>query len=434
MRNKFSEYLNWTEKQNKQLWEKPLIIFDTNILLELYKQFPSSANNLFQIFKSISEKTELWIPFQVAKEFFRNQDAVIKERNSKLDEFNKKLDNIKKDFNLKINNLNIKKEVNEQIQKSSKVIIDELDKIISCTTKFQKTLLSEYKKNDDSLLEQIVELFENNTGDEPADQKVIDSIYEEGERRYNFGYPPGYKDEKQTKYMHKNIIYQNKFGDLVIWKQILEYCHEKKYKNVILVTNDEKEDWIYKVSGQKYGARPELRREIKDYSEVNLFEIYNLNRFLELISKYMEYMGNSDNKDLIDKINEYLTAESIKIDSTNDLNPDSNFVNPNSFYSSDLYKNLNKEFHYPSEATSRKYFQLLNEKVKVIKERRKLERLLEKEKEKSIIGESSGMIRVKINSLNKIEREINQLNEIEWLIEKKMEMEMEMEMEKLKRR
>lgn len=434
MRNKFSEYLNWTEKQNKQLWEKPLIIFDTNILLELYKQFPSSANNLFQIFKSISEKTKLWIPFQVANEFFRNQDTVIKERNNKLDEFNKNLDSIKKDFYLHINNLNIEKKVNEQIQISSKKIIDELDKIISYTTGFQKKLLSEYKNNDNILLKQIVALFENNTGDAPVNQKAIDSIYEEGERRYNCEYPPGYKDQKQTKYIHKSITYQNKFGDLVIWKQILEYCKQEKNKNVIFVTNDEKEDWIYKVSGQKHGARPELIREIMDYSDVDLFKIYNLNRFLELIPKYM---GNSDNHDLIDKINEYLTAKSIKIDSTNDLNPDSNFVNPNSFYSSDLYKNLNKEFHYPSEATSRKYFQLLNEKVKVIKERRKLERLLEKEKEKAIIGESSGMMRVKINSLNRIEREINQLNEIELFIERmemKMEMEMEMEMEKLKRR
>lgn len=418
MRNKFSEYLNWTEKQNKQLWEKPLIIFDTNILLELYKQFPSSANNLFQIFKSISEKTKLWIPFQVAKEFFRNQDAVIKERNSKLDEFNKKLDNIKKDFNLKINNLNIKKEVNEQIQESSKVIIDELDKIISCTTNFQGELLNQYKKNDDSLLEKIVALFQNNTGDAPENQKVIDSIYDEGERRYNFEYPPGYKDQKETKYMHKNIIYQNKFGDLVIWKQILEYCHKEKYKNVIFVTNDEKEDWVYKVSGQKYGARPELIREIMDYSEVNLFEIYNLNRFLELIPKYMD---NSNNCDLINKINKYLTAESIKIDSTNDLNPESNFVDPNSFCLNDLYKNLNKELYYSNEATNGEYSQLIRKKINQIKERRKLKRLiLEKEKEKITILESPGIMGRKINKLIELEKEIDRLKTIEWLIKTEM--------------
>lgn len=50
--------------------------------------------------------------------------------------------------------------------------------------------------------------------------------------------PPGYKDNKKN---------ENKFGDLVFWKEIIDYCSSNKtYSTAVLITDDNKPDWVFK--------------------------------------------------------------------------------------------------------------------------------------------------------------------------------------------
>lgn len=68
----------------------------------------------------------------------------------------------------------------------------------------------------------------------------------EGDVRNAHRLPPGYKDSSKT---------ENKFGDLIIWYEILEHLkknastkttpREEVSRHVLFVSNDEKSDWVY---------------------------------------------------------------------------------------------------------------------------------------------------------------------------------------------
>lgn len=66
----------------------------------------------------------------------------------------------------------------------------------------------------------------------------------EGDVRISHRLPPGFKDSTKT---------ENKYGDLIIWYEILEHLKtlnerlskDKTQWNVIFVSNDEKPDWVY---------------------------------------------------------------------------------------------------------------------------------------------------------------------------------------------
>lgn len=145
----------------------------------------------------------------------------------------------------------------------------------------------------DSLLLKIDDLIKGSIGDPPANQDELNKIYEEGKRRYENKIPPGYADiqkerEEEPSFFHGNIVYQRVYGDLVIWKQLLEKSKSSNIKSVTFLTNDVKEDWIWRISGKTIGPRPELRDEIHRFSGVTLFHIYTAEQFLSLSRNYLK--------------------------------------------------------------------------------------------------------------------------------------------------
>lgn len=91
----------------------------------------------------------------------------------------------------------------------------------------------------------------------PKDNEVewYESVLSEGPRQYRQRVPPGYADLKDKEGF-------NVFGDLVSWKQILEYAQSRSV-NLIFLTDDQKEDWWLQVRGNTLGPRPELVEEFK---------------------------------------------------------------------------------------------------------------------------------------------------------------------------
>lgn len=83
----------------------------------------------------------------------------------------------------------------------------------------------------------------------------------EGETRISHRLPPGFKDAAKT---------ENKYGDLIIWLEILEHLKANKELppkdgkpwDVLFVSNDEKSDWVYapqKRNGEIKGVIKEVR-------------------------------------------------------------------------------------------------------------------------------------------------------------------------------
>ncbi|MCD8288797.1 MAG: PIN domain-containing protein [Prevotella sp.] len=278
MKEKFFEYYKPSEEKLKQLLNNSLLVFDTNVLLDIFRLSPENAQELLEVFTKRSE--QIWIPFQVGIEFHKNIQGVFEEQIKTCTDVLKKLEDAKKEIDkaAKFFTQANKERVSSLYDKLTSEIIAERDSKFELIT-------------NNPLLNQVGEIFFGKVGDR-LEKDDLDNIYKEGEQRYKEGIPPGYTDAKKKQ---GNAIY----GDLVIWKEIIHAAQIFK-TSVIFITNDQKEDWFSRSAGRTVGPRPELIREFRDQvGEDSLFYCYTRENFLDLLKK-------EDNVHVSDKLEDEL--------------------------------------------------------------------------------------------------------------------------------
>ena len=298
-----------SDSKEKTLWENAIIVFDSSALLDLYFSPKSERVNIItQIFKKLEGR--LWLPNHVQYEYLKNREKIIKkpikekyaplrERikrlavDNKCSQIAKDLDGIirettnsNKHPHLKQDELNTFKNIVGRFTKETENFKKEIEK-------FQKTISDEINiiekeiadvENNDDVLESLETYFQ--VGREFTFQEII-AITKEGDHRYKFKIPPGYGDYQKGEKKGTQI-----FGDLIIWKQILEFSKEER-KPIIFITNDIKKDndWGYldkKATEVRISSpREELIKEIKDHSSVD-FWMYNFPQFLYHANKYLK--------------------------------------------------------------------------------------------------------------------------------------------------
>lgn len=77
---------------------------------------------------------------------------------------------------------------------------------------------------------------------------LMDRIGQTGDARYTQDMPPGYMDRIKVDAPEKG---SNKFGDLIMWEEVLAHTTGKGVKNVVLLTRDRKIDWFAPASAPK---------------------------------------------------------------------------------------------------------------------------------------------------------------------------------------
>ncbi|MES1965917.1 PIN-like domain-containing protein [Psychrobacter sp. AH5] len=307
-----------------------------NILLNLYQYSQETRDEFFKVLEAIESR--VWIPFHVALEYQRRRLDIIKDEKSVFTKINKKLENIIgivekdfSDFNLKDRNP-VLFEMKEKFRKDICGLVEGFQQDVNMQDDAQPSVRSE-----DEVRVKLDELFMNKVGEEP-NEEFLRKTYEGGETRYKKKIPPGYKDSNKEKnpeeanFLFNGIEYQRKFGDLIIWKQIVSYSKDSDtLKNVIFVTDDSKEDWweIIDSRGEKViGARPELKNEIYKEAEIESFKMYHTNDFLTDAEKYYDI---SIDETAIDEAKEHLNySKYFELDLIDDLNSGQNIVDTSS--------------------------------------------------------------------------------------------------------
>ena len=273
MKDKFPAYYSPTSQDFDDLWEKCTFILDTNVLLGLYRYSPETLQELVDTLKILSASNRLWIPHQAALEYHKNRLSVINKENSKykqisgivthhikaLKEDLKKADRIRKNTHA----ASIVAALDKVIDKSSEEIQQELKKHIDKQP--DRTV-------NDEIRDTLSDLFKGKIG-APYNQTRLDNIYEECNRRYDLGIPPGYDDVAKKG--------RAKYGDAILWFQIIDYAKEK-HLPVILVTDEEKTDWWN--PGVKDEPNYDLVQEFMSKTE-HLFYLYSTYRFLHWAKK-----------------------------------------------------------------------------------------------------------------------------------------------------
>jgi len=260
MKNLFPGYYKKTETEIKSIWETGLIIFDTNVLLNLYRYSDSTRETILNLVSKFSE--QIWLPNQTALEYNRNRYEVIAEQEKAYKEFLEKISQIQKDLQSTNKPPFLSIQVDNSLNKVFENVSAEVHESIKRNCEYLK---------DDPIYNKLSILFANRITESYSKEK-LQEIYKEGEERYKTKTPPGFEDEK-TKDGNR------KYGDLVLWKQIIEIAKNQK-KHIILITDERKIDWWWKIKdGRNMGPRQELVEEIKQEANVD-FHMYSSERFL----------------------------------------------------------------------------------------------------------------------------------------------------------
>ena len=284
MKSQFPGYFKPTEKETTDLWENALFVFDANILLNLYRYSDETRDDFFKILDKI--KSRIWLPNQSASEFFENRLNVIYQQEKSYEEAEKSLKTLETEFKNSRQHPFITKKTLKKLSLLSKEICEQLNESKNSHNK---------RINDDDVLDRIEELFNSKVGNE-YNKEQLEEIYQEGKVRFLDKIPPGYKDGDKKDGSSQNI---RKYGDLVLWKQILDES-KKIEKGVILVTDDRKEDWWIRFNGKTLSPRPELKKEFQMVTE-QTFHMYQSDRFLEFAT---QHFGGEINENALEEIRE----------------------------------------------------------------------------------------------------------------------------------
>lgn len=291
MKELFSEYHKLSAADTKSVWNDSLIVFDTNVLLNLYRYTDSTRNEYIEAIKRYKDR--LWMPYQVALEFNRNRASVIIGNETAYDSLIAKLES---KFEAAIKELKLEKDY----ARHPRIDIDDIkERINKCKDEIIKSLKDKkesspnYLKDEDDIFNTINECFKDKIGTDFTEEE-LNKLYKLGADRYKQKVPPGYCDEPEKKDEGLRRLY----GDLIVWKQVINKSKETK-ANIIFVTNDDKEDWWLIKSGRTISPRPELIKEFKTETE-NLILIYNGLSFLKLAKQYNDEVKVS--KETIDEI------------------------------------------------------------------------------------------------------------------------------------
>lgn len=289
MRGLFSGFYRPTEDEFTQLWKNCIFVFDANVLLNLYRYPTPARDDLLKILESIPNR--IWIPYQAALEYQRNRPNVIADQLRRFDDVRRVLNDTENSLSNGLEKLQLEK-------RHSSIRTNEFIEGIKGQYKLFKEQLYnlEQQQSDvsghDSLRETIDSLFKNCIGQPLESQKDLDALYQIAALRYERMQPPGYVDahKEDDCYFYNELCYKNKFGDFVLWSEIIEHANVNSIKKIVFVTDDKKEDWWWIVNsrGEKnLGPRPELTQEIKSRAGVDSFYMYNSERFMGYAQKYL---------------------------------------------------------------------------------------------------------------------------------------------------
>ncbi|EGL2796192.1 PIN-like domain-containing protein [Citrobacter sp. Cs237] len=277
----------------KRIWGEGIFVFDSNVLLDLYRLPESATKDLIGVLSNKGFNKKIWIGFQVLLEFLSNRHEAISDQKNKFTTVKKLLNESIEQYDLIFENL-IKEMSNLKLKQRHSLI--DPDKFLTSGNiengkqfleLFIEDLLNlENKQSDvndeDKIKKSVLEMFNGKVG-VGFTKEELEKIYKEGEERYKNNTPPGYKDVKKTGSYHvEDREFVRKFGDLILWQEIIKMAAEKKAPYVVLITGDVKEDWWIEKRGKKLGPRKELLNEIySKVPELKTFYMYDTSTFLK---------------------------------------------------------------------------------------------------------------------------------------------------------
>ncbi|MGE1095572.1 PIN domain-containing protein [Bacillus altitudinis] len=300
MKEKFREF--YFDKSDEKIWRESIIVLDTNVLLNLYRYTKETSEQILKLLNKY--KDNLWMPHQVGLEYHYNRKSVILEQRGSNDKVCDAFEKIPK---------KVKEFLDSDLSRYKKRHINDVEflvKEIKTVIEGKVKDLKNISEKDDLLKEDLIrseinELYKNRVGD-PYTEDELKVIMVDADDRFSKNIPPGYKDLKDKKGIrfYNGVQIQNKYGDYILWRQVLDYAKKNK-SSVIFLTDEKKEDWWYEAKGRTIGPRIELLNEFSFHSKKSFYMFSSLG--------FIEVKGGLDQSAVseVKKVSEAYNAMSI---------------------------------------------------------------------------------------------------------------------------
>ncbi|UWZ63660.1 PIN-like domain-containing protein (plasmid) [Acinetobacter baumannii] len=285
------------------------------MFLDLYSYPLDTRNSIIESIQKV--KGILWSPHHVFLEYHKNRREVIYKSKKILDEIQNTLGSFASGNSLNVSSISTYKsnygKFHSELTDSIQAIVDkytplylELQKKLIDDIEPIRNQLNDYKKQDTVSLtgdDPVLNFLANRYGDgdigQPYQSERLVELFKECDERIINKIPPAFKDSSKSEiFTYRGVKYDSKYGDFIIYKQILDYCLEKKITNVFFISNDVKRDWREPVpheNNKYYGARKELRAEA--YTTANIENLILLD-----LKEYFNVLGITLSKNIVEDI------------------------------------------------------------------------------------------------------------------------------------
>lgn len=257
----FEDYRTPTEDDYRNTLTSGLVVFDANVLLNLYRFNSTTRGDLIKVMQGLGES--LWIPHQVMREFWRNRESVIDQLGETPKESLTRL-------------AKAQQEAEDAVRAwSNRIYLPDgqrdglLNGLNGAFNTVRQTISEQdvadahsHDTNKDAIVHTLNSILSNRKGSALSPEDHAAAVTE-AERRITAQEPPGYLDKEKSDP-------DERAGDYLVWKQVLLEA-ERRSCDVLLVTSDVKPDWWRRAKGQRRGPRLELMAEFRRGTGHRLF-------------------------------------------------------------------------------------------------------------------------------------------------------------------
>ncbi len=221
------------------------LFFDTNLFSQLFKIYPEARAEFYAWVDPEIANNRIcissWSMNEYVSRFITNKLSEYTGDIKKIKTIKSDLENVRSFLRMYIDNKNLEGTIfsnREEYFAELDIVVEKFEKVANATKE-----ISDYWN---VLNAELASRFESTVM--PSNiYSIIQDIQREAEIRMQNRVPPGFKDDDAKS--------DNKHGDLIIWKEILNYCNQNTVTKAIFISNDGKKDLVYKPQKMLRGGR-----------------------------------------------------------------------------------------------------------------------------------------------------------------------------------
>lgn len=227
MRDFFPGFYRPTNEEFDSLWAEGVFVFDTNVLLNLYRDSAATREQLLGVLAALSER--LFMPHQVGREFLDSRLRTIGGQREGYKRLREAAEGAAAAADSELRKI-LRLRPKEDLPQGLRDALDEVpvygDLVERVGELEREVPRASNSPDDDGVWAAVDGLFEGKVGPPYAEEEAKEAE-EEAARRRDAKIPPGFKDDGP--------------GDYLVWRQAVDEA-KRSGRPVVLVTDDRKED------------------------------------------------------------------------------------------------------------------------------------------------------------------------------------------------